>query len=229
MTYSLGIGIASVLRDFFEREAPRPRMTPTRLLKTILLALTLTTATSAHAVLDLTGVTVQGTLTINGLATNFFDPGNIPNKVPPGFGNSLNPPGSGEAEAIVSDSIVEFGYSGAVDANFAVNFSTNGLVQVSASANPFSSVEMHFSGPAFTSSVTLMTITGSPFIPVASYTPNNLAFMFSPTGFPGVPFSGTYLLNIQGTPPPQLVPEPASLTLVGFGLIGIIARYRKRT
>jgi hypothetical protein len=192
-----------------------------KFVKPILLAIILTSATSAHAVLDLTGVTVQGDLKIGMNPLNLFDPAN--GKVPAGFGNSPSPGGSGEAEAIVSDSIVEFGYSGANDANFAVNFSTNGFVQVSASANPFSSVEMHFSGPSFGTTVTLTTITSSPSIS-AGYTSNNLTFMFNPTGGS---FSGTYLLNVQGTPPPQ-IPEPASLTLLGFGLIGIIARYRKR-
>jgi hypothetical protein len=202
-------------------------MTPTRLLKTILLALTLTTATSAHAVLDLTGVEMQGELLIGASALNFFDPV-FPGKVPPGFGNSPSPGGTGEASAFVSDSIVEFGYSGSLDANIQVNFSTIGVVQVSASNNPFTSVNMSFNSPAFQNPMQVITFTpinSTPFI-TAGF--SNSTFTVSFTTMTTGAFSGTYLLNVQGTPPPQ-IPEPASLTLLGLGLAGIIARYRKRT
>jgi hypothetical protein len=200
------------------------RMTLPRLLNTIFVTLIVTTtATSAHAVLDLTGVTVQGELFINGdLTKNYFDPVNL--KVPAGFGNSPSPGGTGEAEASVSDTIVEFGYQGAA-ASFQVNFHNNGVVDVSGSANPFTSVAMNFLSPAFTPSVTLTPVTSNPTI-VATYSNNTLGYTL--TSMTTISFSSTQFLNIQGTPPPQ-IPEPASLTLVGLGLVGVIARYRKRT
>lgn len=197
-------------------------MTP-RVLKTLLVAfIVATTATSAHAILDLTGVTVQGELFINGGLTNLFDPVN--GKVPAGFGNSPFPGGSGEAEAIVSDSIVEFGYQGGT-ATFMVNFSTTGVVNVSATSNPFTTVSMNFFSPAFTPSVTLTTVTASPSI-TTGFTNNTFTVAFN--GMSAGPFSSTQYLNVAGTPPPQ-VPEPASMTLMGLGLVGIILRNRKRT
>jgi hypothetical protein len=85
-------------------------------------------------------------------------------------------------------------------------------------------VTMNFFSPSFTPSVTLTPVTSSPFT-AANYGNNTLSYTL--TTKTTVSFSSTHFLNIQGTPPPQ-IPEPASLTLVGLGLVGIIARYRKR-
>jgi len=197
-----------------------------------------TTTTSAHAVLDLTGVEMQGELFINTTVPppsgtpNYFDPGT--GKVPAGFGNSPSPGGTGEASAFVSDTIVEFGYQGtnanpATDTttNFQVNFHNNGVVQVTANTNPFTTVNMNFNSPAFQNpnqTITFTAISPSPAITTATFTNSTLTFGFAMTT--GA-FSGTYLLNVAGTPPPQ-IPEPASLTLLSLGLLGIIARFRKR-
>jgi len=201
-------------------------MRQTLLLKILLIAVLVTTASPAHAVLNLTNIEVQGELFNGASPTNLFDPTN--GHVPPGFGNSpATPPpgGSGEASALVSDSIVEFGYQGGqANTSVQVDFHNNGVVNGTISATPWTLMTMHFNSPAFTQMVTF-TATGSSspdFIP--GYGNNTLTFTFTGPAMATTTFSG--FLNIQGTPPPQ-IPEPASLTLLGLGIVGIIALSRK--
>ena len=197
-------------------------MRRTLLIKLVLTALLVTTATPAHAVLILTNQEVQGQLFINGGPTNFFDPAS--GHVPAGFGNSPLPGGTGEASAFVSDSIVEFGYQGGTSATFVqVNYHNNGVVEGLVSATPFTSVVMNFFSPAFTPAVTFTATTSSPHV-MQGYANNTLTVTFTGPTPATTMFSG--FLNIQGTPPPQ-IPEPGSFTLLGLGIVGIIALSRK--
>ena len=190
--------------------------------------ITIIITSPAYADLNLTGVEVQGQLFINGGAMNEFDP--INGEVPPGFGNSPSPGGTGEASAFISDSIVEFGYSGS-SAQITVNFTSTGMFQATGSSSlPTESISMAFNSPAFTTQIVGVTTPGSgcsygiPGVAGASILgpvgpQATLTCSFNVTAGSG--FSATMAL--------RPVPEPASGLLLLVGLMGLRAIRRVRS
>ena len=174
-------------------------MTPTRLLKAILLALILTSATTAHAIpLNLSGAQIHGELFLNGISINRWD----------------------SDTAIVSDAITEFNYTGVSQTTtITANFTTAGLFQgIISPTNPFTTVQMNFTSSAFVPGV--FTIPMGGFCGFGSTTTLSCTI-----GGPTELVNFAYVLN---APVNGQVPEPASLSLLALGLVGIIARVRKR-
>jgi PEP-CTERM motif-containing protein len=202
----------------------------TRLLNNFALALiTIIITSPAYATLNLTGVEVQGELFINGGLENEFDPNN--GEVPAGFGNSLaSQGGTGEASAFISDSIVEFGYSGS-GAQITANFTSTGMFQVNgASTLPTESVSLNFFSPAFTTQITAVTISGSG----CSYGSNLVtgASILGPVGPQATLACSFNVMAGQGfstTLQLRSVPEPASGLLFLVGLMGLRAIRRFRS
>jgi hypothetical protein len=97
---------------------------------------------SAPALLQLVGAQVTGSFFVRDGATNFFDSRNIPNRVPPGFGNSAtNPPENVPISDDVRD--IEFGFADlAIKAT--ADVTTSGLVTLT---NEFLANEELLIGP----------------------------------------------------------------------------------
>ena len=196
-----------------------PHVMTTRLLPFALLALLIViSAPSAHA-LSLLGEQVTGGFFENGdFATNLYDPenGEVPDNT---YGNSNNPPGNGTNIVPISDPLVEFGYEGTSEmALFTANFTGTGTVTLTATTQPFGTATQTFSSPGFA---------GLSFNVVSNTGTNNCLFAMTTvtcTAGSGGPFTSVYQFSA-----PVQTPEPASLTLLGLGLAGIIARCRKRS
>ena len=181
-----------------------------------------TPAPAAPIGVDLDGQQLSATLFFNGGSTNQFDPDNL--HVPPGFGNSPAPGGSGEPSAVVSDTEIEFGYEGGAAAiQFSVDFTTFGqiTVQGTPSAGTFTSTN-----------VSVVGVPGGPFATPGLGFISSTPVSFGSCGFANQAFNCSFGVisepfTIVGQLTPLAVPGPASLALLGFAFAGLAVRFRR--
>lgn len=177
------------------------------------LALTaLATALAAPAKADLIGTVVDGSLTFGGNTINAFDPAN--GFVYPGYGNSES------TSVTISDDIVEFQSAASLN-GYLVDFTGDTLTY---SFSPFffapAPYTMTFTNAAF---VGLILTEISDTFPnggiTASLDGDTITLTYA--GMNLIAASASY--SIQGVS----VPEPSSLVLAGFGVVGLLASRRK--
>jgi hypothetical protein len=107
-------------------------------------------------------------------------------------------------------------------------FNNNQIIITNNEINPFVSVP--FNGPGYLfSGLTITNVTTDPasasdFLGVPSFTANDIMVNFE--GLPTVPAGARFILDVTSSS--ALIPEPASLALLGTGLVGIGLIVRRR-
>jgi hypothetical protein len=178
-------------------------------LRTLLFLVTLSASNvAAHA--DGVGTPVTGGLFFGGGTTNYFNP--ALGFVPAGSGNTAG-------TQVTIGSGIEFGFDDGANLDTA-NFTGNALVVRDVDTYGGSAFEMTFVDPVFTGFTML---------------PNTSGFTYSFAGdtlkvfFPEEFNPGTYTAKFSYGPPAAAVtPEPASLVLLGTGILGMWGAARRR-
>ena len=176
-------------------------------LKLALAAGALLVSGTAHAALD--GTTVNGTLTFNGQATNYFDPNN--GFVPFGTGNSSGLP-------VTIGSGTEFGFDDTANRDTADFTDTQLIIQDLFNSEITAPWTMTFTSDAFGS----ISLNSSSFDPNLTYAllANTITISYAGT-FSAT--SGSSFRAVFDIGPAAAVPEPATwaMMLLGFAGIGL--------
>jgi hypothetical protein len=158
------------------------------------------------------GTDVTGSLTFNGISTNYFDAAN--GFVPAGYGNS------GGSTTVTIGPGIEFGFADGFNLD-AADFTGSTLTISNEVLTPHiaSSLEMIFTDSAFTG----FTLASNDLGLTYSFAGNTLTINRA-----GGIYSGLSTSVFNYTTAASPVPEPGTIVLLGTGLLGAVGAVRRR-